>query len=142
MLIINENYYLSPYHIVKAVSKHKPVTNEVKRVHRVPLTDLAEVIRSKNAGLYELTLDIIFKSREIFDRVAALDFFTPGLFAKLYGIPEQQVLSVLEFAPARAIKATIVRPLVCGAIGDTDIYGARQHAPLPRVEVPWNHKNY
>ena len=111
-------------------------------VQRVPLTDLAEVIRSKNAGPYELTLDIIFKSREIFDRVVALGFFTPGLFAKLYGIPEEQVLSVLEFAPARAIKATIVRPLVCGEIGDTDIYGAQQHAPLLGVEVPWNHENF
>ncbi len=31
------------------------------------LKDIAEVIRSKNAGPYELTFDIIFKSWEIFE---------------------------------------------------------------------------
>ena len=30
----------------------------------VPLTELAAVIRSKNAGPYELTLDILFKQEE------------------------------------------------------------------------------
>jgi len=30
------------------------------------LTDIAGVIRSKNAGPYELTLDIIFKERDVY----------------------------------------------------------------------------
>ena len=31
---------------------------------------------------------------------------------------------------AKAIKATIVRPLPSGAMGERDVYGAQQHAPL------------
>ena len=35
-----------------------------------------------------------------------------------------------------AFKATIPRRIPSGDIGDTDIYGAQQHAPLLDVEVP------
>ena len=32
-----------------------------------PLRDIAKVVRSKNAGPFEITLDIVFKNREDFD---------------------------------------------------------------------------
>ncbi|MDA8443372.1 MAG: DUF4387 domain-containing protein [Peptococcaceae bacterium] len=104
---------------------------------KVLLPELAEVIRSKNAGPYELTLDIIFKTEAIFAKVTAQKIITPELIAQLYQVPLEQVISVVEFPPARAIKATIVRPKVCGDIGDTDVYGAQQHAPLLGIEVEW-----
>ena len=34
-----------------------------------PLVDLAQVIRTKNAGPFELTIDIIFKDRETYERI-------------------------------------------------------------------------
>ena len=94
------------------------------------LIDLASVIRSKNAGPGELTLDIIFKTREAFERVVAQRLIDKALIAKLYGQREDDVLSVIAFEPAWAIKATLRRPTPSGAVGDTDIYGAQQHAPL------------
>jgi len=94
------------------------------------LIDVAAVIRSKNAGPAELTLDVIFKSRAWFERVRDAGVFTPALIADTYGIPESDVLSVIHFEPACAIKATLRRRLPSGAVGDTDIYGAQQHAPL------------
>ncbi|TEB16408.1 hypothetical protein Psfp_01433 [Pelotomaculum sp. FP] len=101
------------------------------------LSDLAEVIRSKNAGPYELTLDIIFRSDEIYEKVVSKKLITVSKIAQLYRIPESQIISVVEFAPARAIKATMVRPTASGDIGDTDIYGAQQHAPLLNWEFDW-----
>jgi len=94
------------------------------------LIDLASVIRSKNAGPGELTLDIIFKTREAFDRVVSGGLIDRALIARLYGQREDDVLSVIAFEPAWAIKATMRRPTPSGAVGDTDIYGAQQHAPL------------
>jgi hypothetical protein len=35
-----------------------------------------------------------------------------------------------------AFKATIPRKLPAGDVGDTDVYGARQHAPLLDVDIP------
>ena len=105
---------------------------------KVKLPELAEVIRSKNAGPYELTLDIIFKSQEIFDKVVRQKVITAKLISELYKIPEDKVISVVEFPPAKAIKATMVRTRACGDIGDTDVYGAQQHAPLLDIEIAWD----
>ena len=98
------------------------------------LTEIAEVIRSKNSGPYELTLDIIFKDWDVFDRVCASGEINAGLVARLYGITDK-VINIVHFKPAKAIKATIVRPICSGELGETDVYGAQQHAPLLGIEL-------
>lgn len=101
---------------------------------KTKLVDIAEVIRSKNSGPYELTLDIIFKEWEIFERVCAAGVINKELVASLYNIPVSKVINVIEFKPAKAIKATIERPISSGELGETDVYGAQQHAPLLGME--------
>ena len=103
---------------------------------KVPLTDLAAVIRSKNAGPYELTLDILFKEEKDYLFLKQMNFFTSELFARLYGIETNGIINLVYFDPASAVKCTMVRAVVSGAIGDTDIYGAQQHAPLLNLQVP------
>jgi hypothetical protein len=102
----------------------------------VNIRELASVIRSKNSGPYEITFDIMFKSREIFEQVKTSGFFTKELIAGLYKIPVKNVITLVEFEPAYAIKATIVRPRASGDLGETDVYGAQQHAPLLKLELP------
>ena len=94
------------------------------------LVDVTNVIRSKNAGPYELTLDIIFTERFWFEEAVRCDLISSTVIARLYRIDESDVLSILSFPPALAIKATLRRRLASGAVGDTDVYGAQQHAPL------------
>lgn len=98
------------------------------------LKDIASVIRSKNAGPYELTLDVILKQREMFDKLKAADIINAQVIARLYKIPVEDVLSIVYFPNALAIKATIVRPLASGNMGERDVYGAQQHAPLVNFE--------
>lgn len=102
----------------------------------VPITDKAAVIRSKNAGPYELTLDIMFKNREDYIFVKEVQFFTKELIARIYGISTEKIINIIHFDPAWAIKISLVRPVVSGAVGDTDVYGAQQHAPLLGLEIP------
>lgn len=97
---------------------------------QVKLRDIASVIRSKNAGPYELTLDVLLQSDEMFEKLQAADVINKSSIAKLYGLPEEDVLSIVYFPNARAIKATLVRPMPSGAMGERDVYGAQQHAPL------------
>ncbi|AQS59255.1 DUF4387 domain-containing protein [Desulforamulus ferrireducens] len=99
------------------------------------LTELASVIRSKNSGPYELTLDVIFKDKAAYDAVCRSQVINKSTIANLYGISEEEVIGIIEFAPANAIKATIVRPYPSGALGERDVYGAQQHAPLLNLEV-------
>jgi len=98
------------------------------------LIDVANIIRSKNSGPYELTFDIIFKDFAFYKRVASSAVFNSAMFAALYGIRESDIMEVINFDPAKAIKITIVRPLCSGNLGETDVYGAQQHAPLLKFE--------
>ena len=99
------------------------------------LTEIADVIRSKNSGPYELTFDVIFKTRELYERMCAKNIINKESFAALYNIPVKNVMEVVNFDPAGAIKVTIVRPIASGAFGESDVYGAQQHAPLMSMEV-------
>ncbi len=100
-----------------------------------PITEVAEVIRSKNAGPYELTFDIIFKDFQTYQEVKTQKLINKELINSLYQLKEEQVVSIINFDPAKAIKITIIRPLSAGAPGDRDVYGAQQHAPLFDIEV-------
>jgi len=102
----------------------------------VRLAQVATVIRSKNSGPFELTLDVLFATAEIYRRVRDAGVFTPESIAALYRIPVEKVLKVVHYEPAFAVKATLVRPIVSGAVGETDVYGAQQHAPLLDLEIP------
>jgi hypothetical protein len=102
------------------------------------LIDLAGVIRTKNSGPYELTLDVIFKDRQIYERVKAANSLNAALIAKIYGVPEEDIVKAIYFDPACAFKATMKRPLPCGDLGERDIYGAQQHGPLLDLQLPWD----
>ena len=99
------------------------------------LKDIAKACKSKNAGPYELTLDIMFADAATCDKVKKTGVISPALIARLYGVPVESVVFT-EFPPAHAYKATIERRIASGAVGDTDVYGAQQHAPLLDVEIP------
>lgn len=101
----------------------------------IPITEVAEVIRSKNSGPYELTMDIIFKDFNSYENVKQKNIINKELVSSLYQIPEEDIISIINFDPAKAIKITIKRPLVAGAVGESDVYGAQQHAPLLGIEV-------
>lgn len=97
---------------------------------KICLKDIANVIRSKNAGPFELTLDVLLKDDEMFRKIREAEVINKSVIAELYQIPEKDVISIVYFPNAKAIKATIVRPLSSGALGERDVYGAQQHAPL------------
>jgi len=103
---------------------------------KVPITELAAVIRSKNSGPYELTTDIMFKREQDYLFLKEINFFTKELYARLFGIEEDMIINVVYFDPAAAVKCTMVRRVVSGSPGDDDIYGAQQHTPLLGIEVP------
>ena len=94
------------------------------------LSDIARVVRSKNAGPTLLTLDVIFRDRTDYERgLAAL---RPEVVGALYHRAAADV-AVIPYPPALAIKIVLPRKTVAGSPGDRDVYGAQQHAPLLEV---------
>ena len=97
--------------------------------------DLAVVCKSKNAGPYEVTIDAVFADKEIFEKVKASGVLCEDLFARLYNVRADEIIFTVYDA-GLAFKATLPRLIPAGDIGDTDVYGAQQHAPLLAVDVP------
>lgn len=99
------------------------------------IRDIAKVCRSKNAGPFQLTIDVAFDDPALFQKVKATGVLSAPLFAKLYGVKESDILFTVYDA-GYAFKATLPRLKSAGDIGDTDVYGAQQHAPLLDVDIP------
>ena len=98
------------------------------------LADIAQVIRSKNAGPRRLTLDIMFASDTDYRRVAQSAALSSARIGALYALPPGAV-TVIPYPAGRAIKIVLARPVMAGDPGDRDVYGAQQHAPLLGVEI-------
>ena len=98
------------------------------------LYDLARVVRSKNAGPFALTIDVILGSGGDLERVLASPSFTAERIAGLYGAAPETV-SIRPFARVFAVKVTLPRPAGSGSPDDRDVYGSQQHVPLADIDV-------
>ncbi|MCS0497213.1 DUF4387 domain-containing protein [Ancylobacter sp. MQZ15Z-1] len=99
------------------------------------LGDLARLIRSKNAGPFTLTFDVMFETDDVYRKVCASKVLTKASFASIYRVPEEEV-TFFEHDAARAIKISIPRPAIQGSRDCGDIYGGQQHGPLVELEIP------
>ena len=99
------------------------------------LWQVAKLIRSKNAGPFELTFDVIFKDHATYEKVRDAKVINAEWFAKTYHLTPE-VVSVINYDAASAIKVTIPRPVISGDIDDTDVFGGQQYGPLVDLEVP------
>jgi len=101
-----------------------------------PLVELAKTIRSKNAGVDQITFDIIFRDRESDELVKRSRALTADVVTHLYGVPLDRVTAFVEHDPAFAIKFTIRRDRPSGSPGERDVFGAQQYAPLFDLPIP------
>ena len=100
----------------------------------VLLGELAKLIRSKNAGPFWITFDIVFADDEDFERAVFAKVLTKEWVAGTYHIPEDSIIFV-EISAARAIKFSFPRPRIQGNPGETDMYSGQQYAPLLDLQV-------
>ena len=102
----------------------------------VKLEELATTIRSKNAGVNQITFDIIFRNPQDYERARKSGKLTREAIARYMGIPLERISDFVEFDPANAIKFTIYRLRPSGSPGDWDILGCQQYGPLLDIEIP------
>ena len=99
------------------------------------LKDIAQLVRSKNAGPFLLTFDFMFDKFEDYRRVRDSGAINRDLFVNLYGVAPDDV-EIYNVDAAQAIKATIPRPYVQGDLEDGDSHGGQQFGPLVDIEIP------
>ena len=96
------------------------------------LIDAARVIRSKNAGPTQVTLDLMFDSREMYERALAAPGLKAAVIAQRFNVAEAEII---PYPAANAIKIVLPRRIIAGTPGDTDVYGAQQHRPILELEI-------
>ena len=84
------------------------------------LGELARLIRSKNAGPFWVTFDIVFANDADFERVVSAKVLTKNWIARTYQVQEDSVILV-GISSANAIKFSFPRPRIQGDPGETDI---------------------
>ena len=99
------------------------------------LWEITRLIRSKNAGPFVLTFDIMFDDPEAYRRTLDSGAITPELVSRLYDVPVKEV-QFFHCDNALAIKFSIPRPNFSGDLQDSDVFGGQQFGPLVDIEVP------
>ena len=99
------------------------------------LYDLAAVIRSKNSGPFQITLDVLFDDRSMYERIRDQGIITKEKIADLYKMEESRIREIVFFDTALGFKITYDRKISSGTCGERDVYGAQQHAPLAEMKI-------
>jgi hypothetical protein len=99
------------------------------------LLSYCSLIRSKNAGPFTLTFDLMCKDQERYDALVDSGAVNRELVAQLYGC-EPDVVTLVHHPRALAIKISMPRPQVQGDLRDSDCYAGQQYAPLMDLQIP------
>jgi Domain of unknown function (DUF4387) len=105
--------------------KSKPMTE---------LWEVAKLIRSKNAGPWELTIDIMFGDQADYDWVAASNIAEPETYARIYHLPASDI-RVFKHEMALALKVSLPRPTPAGGLQETDVFGGQFGSPLVHLTI-------
>jgi hypothetical protein len=96
---------------------------------------LARIVRSKNAGIGTITVDVLCEDRAGYDAVRSV--LTRGRVAEAYGLEPDAIAPIIHFDAGNALKINFDRSEIAGGagLGETDLYGSAQYAPLLDLEV-------
>lgn len=99
------------------------------------LMDIARVLRSKNAGAFVLTIDVIFNTPEDYDRTVSGGALQAARIAAAYRVQSSDI-QIIPYPQVLSVKVTLPRRVGSGDVSDTDVYGAQQHVPLMLMDLP------
>lgn len=100
------------------------------------LRTLCDVIRSKNAGPFIITIDAEFSDKANFERVKNSGVLTPEVVAKQYKLPVEDVYGIYFVEGALAAKVSLWKPHPAGDPECTSVLGGEFHVPLADLEIP------
>jgi hypothetical protein len=99
------------------------------------LGEIAQVVRSKNAGPFWITLDVFFRNDADFAHVRDADVLTAEKIGELYGV-DAALVKRFELPGIKAMKFSMPRAVVAGSFDDRDLHAGQQHVPLAMLTIP------
>ena len=98
------------------------------------LKDCVQMIRSKNAGPFWLTIDLFCGSQDAYQRLAVSEKLQAESIAQVYQIQADSV-RMFRLPDLNTIKISFPRKRVQGCPEDADLHGGQQYIPLLDLEV-------
>ena len=98
------------------------------------LGDIAQILRSKNAGPLFITLDIIFGDSLTYTAIKESDIITKHKIAEAYDTCEDEI-QIIYYDAVNSVKVSMPRKYVSGSRMDEDIYGCQQHVPISKIVI-------
>lgn len=96
------------------------------------LGEIAEKVRSKNAGPFWLTIDIFCSNSDVFSVVATQ--LGTAQVAELFAVELSQIRR-FDIAGLNVVKFSFPRPVVQGSREDRDMHGAAWAVLLEELEI-------
>lgn len=100
----------------------------------VPLSSLTALVRSKNAGPFWLSIDLMFRDDAGYRRARACPALEPAALAALLRVDATEML-VTAMDAVRAIKISFPRRDSAGSPRDSDALGGQQYAALLDIAI-------
>src|SRR5438477_11849866 len=127
---------IPPEPCARAGQPDEPLPHRIRGgLSMATIADLAVLVRSKNAGPFWLTIDVMFDNPEAYRRVRDSEAINRAGIAQMYGRDPAEII-VVNHDAALAIKVSFPRPQSPGSKYDSDVYGGQQYAPLLSLAVP------
>lgn len=98
------------------------------------LYDIAFVCRSKNAGPFQVTIDLMFKDLASYKQVMESAAFNVENIGRLYNVAPENI-AIKPFERILTVKVVLPRNSSSGSAADTDVYGSQQHFPLGNLVI-------
>jgi hypothetical protein len=99
---------------------------------RPTVGEVAELVRSKNAGPFWQTLDVFLPDDDAYRLIAESSALDEAAVAELYQVPAASI-SIFRLPSIRVVKISFPRPVVQGGVQDRDMHAGQQHVPLAQV---------
>jgi hypothetical protein len=101
----------------------------------VQLAECADIIRSKNAGPFAVTIDLFFGDEEHYRAARESRLLTPEGVAAAYAVDVARVKGVWWDDRIRAAKVSLLRWSSSTDPFCADLFGAHLHTPLAAAEL-------
>jgi len=94
--------------------------------------EVAELVRSKNAGPFWVTLDIFLQNEGDYESVG--NAVTADDVARAYGV-EASVIEIYRIPALNVVKISFPRRVSQGSFFDRDMHSGQQHIPLSELPI-------
>jgi hypothetical protein len=97
--------------------------------------EMAEMVRSKNAGPFWITFDIFLRSDDDYERVSGPGVISPVVIGTMYKV-DPATVKIYRIPSLRSVKISFPRPVPQGSFYDRDMHSGQQHIPLAELSLP------